>query len=184
MLSLFSSGRTALAAAAFLVAGAVQAAPVVWAITGPGTTSALQAGVTATLSYNHSPASTGTWQVRGTAVEAGDYSFDWNYSGFHAFFRVTAFLGSTDGDTLVNAGPESCCTEPSAGFNYSGSYTFTGLTAGEVFGFNLGGSHSDSDRRLIGSLLLTQTSMVSAPGTLALAGLALLALGASTRRKS
>ena len=184
MPSLFSPAtvRGALTAVALAAASvAAHAAPIVWTITGPGTTSAVNAGGVSTLSYNWSPSAfSGEWQVRGVAAEAGDYTFDWDYSGFHSFFRVRAFLNSTEGDTLVNVGPESCCTPPSGGFSYTGSYTFASVTAGSTIGFNVGGSHFDSAPTLAGTLTLTR---VSAPGTVALAGLGLLALGAVSRRR-
>lgn len=157
-----------------------------WSITGPGVTSASTVGADSTLSYNANPAgfSTQTWNARATATDAGDYTFDWDYTGFHAFFGVTAFLNTTAAATLVNTGPANCCSAPSNGFAYSGTYTFVGLNAGDVFGFNMGGRNFDSDNRLIGTLHLTQTSMVPEPASWALAGLALAGLAASRRRKA
>lgn len=183
----FVSGVRAVAIAAAVAAASFTAhADVVpWTIAGPGATSASTVGADSTLTYSLNPAgfSTRTWNARATATEAGNYTFDWDYSGFHAFFGVTAFLNTTDAATLVNAGPQNCCTTPSNGFAYSGSYTFVGLNAGDVFGFNMGGRNFDSDNRLIGTLHLTQTSMVPEPASLALAGLALAGLAASRRRK-
>jgi hypothetical protein len=176
--------RGALTAVALAAASAaVHAAPIVWTIAGPGTTSASNAGGTSMLGYDNPGlfSSTQVWEVRGVAAEAGDYVFDWDYTGFHSFFRVTAFLNTTEGDTLVSAGPESCCTEPSAGFSYDGRYTFASVAAGDTIGFNLGGNHFDATRAMSGTLTLTR---VSAPGSMALAGLGLLALGAATRRRS
>jgi hypothetical protein len=117
------------------------------------------------------------------APAAGDYRFDWDYSGFHAFFQVTAFLSAFDpgGTTpIYSAGPVNCCASPSNGFNESGTYTFLGLSAGDTFGFTMGGSNFDSDNRLIGTLDLTQ---VPEPASVLLLGLGYGALAAQRRRK-
>ncbi len=182
---LFRSSQFAAAAVLALASVSAHAGPISFTIAGPGSTSATSSGGVSTLSYALNPAgfSTQTWQVQGIADAAGDYSFNWDYSGFHAYFSVTAFLNTSSGQTLVNAGPNNCCTTPSAGFNYTGSYTFTGLQAGDTFGFSLGGRNGDSNNQLNGTLTLTQTSQVPEPGTLALVGLTLAGLAAAGRRK-
>jgi PEP-CTERM motif len=182
---LFRPSQLAAVAALAIASFAAHAGPVTFNIAGPGTTSATSAGGVSTLTYALNPAGGGTqsWQVRGTADTDGDYTFDWNYSGLHAWYQVTAFLNTTSGSTLVNAGPASCCTTPSNGFNYSGTYTFTGLHAGDVFGFDLGGSNGDYNNFLNGTLQLTQTSEIPEPGSLALVGLTLAGLVAAGRRR-
>lgn len=176
--------RLAAVAAAACVSLSAQAGLVTWTITGPGTSSASQTGNTAALNYSQ-PGSAGfasqTWAIRAVADTSGSFDFDWDYTGFHSYFQVTAFLTTTLGDTLVNAGPTNCCSSPSAGFAYNGRYTFTGLTAGQSFGFNVGGRHGDSRQEKYGTVMLRQ---IPEPTSLALAGLALLGLAAASRRQA
>jgi len=161
------------------------AVPVSWNISGPGTTSTvtntsndwdLNYNLPGTSGYN-----TNTWSVTGVATQNGDATFDWTYSGFHSFFQVTAFLNTSPGDVLVNAGPQNCCTTPSNGFNYQGTYTFTGLSIGDMIGFSLGGSHYDGTQQLQGNLNLVQN--IPEPSFVALFGLGLLGLSFARRRK-
>ncbi|MGI4842303.1 MAG: PEP-CTERM sorting domain-containing protein [Janthinobacterium lividum] len=180
------------AAIAFAVAPAASAGQLTWNITGAGTTSTSQTATGTELSYALSGSqvhSAQTWTATAIADEAGDYSFDWTYSGFHAYFMVTAFLNASSSmgatDSLVNAGPASCCSAPSNGFAYAGNYTFAGINAGDTLQFTFGGANSDSDARLMGTLSLNQQAPagnVPEPASVALFGLAFAGLAAARRR--
>ncbi len=104
----------------------------------------------------------GEWTFFTTAGSPGSITVPWRYTGFHAFAGVTVGLRAVvirDGDTevssevLVDAGPQSCCTTPSAGFDYTGSATFA-VQAGDVYGFELTGTNGDSNDTLKGQLIL------------------------------
>ncbi len=134
-----------------------------WSASGPGTVTVTDTdqgddGVSQ-FTYNMNPAgfSTSTWSFETTATQDETVTLFYDYSGFHAFFAVTAFLQSFDDDgttTIVNDGPVNCCSSPSNGFHYTGSVTFDVVT-GETYGFNMGGNNFDSDNRLIGTFTVS-----------------------------
>lgn len=142
-----------------------------WTATGPGITSITPpsgATTSATFSYDLEPSgfSAQAWTYAVTAADDGLVSFNWNYSGFHSFFLVTAGLNVfADGpagrvmQALVAAGPRSCCDPPSAGFNYSGTASIS-VHSGYSFGIITSGSHFDGTEVLQGSVQLTNFKMV------------------------
>ena len=105
---------------------------------------------------------TGEWSLFKTATTSETISLDWSWTGYHAWFNVTAHLtafvisaDSSDTQTvLVDAGPTSCCAgPPSGGFTYSGTVELA-VEPGDTYGFELSGSNGDSDGRLQGTFAL------------------------------
>ncbi|MGH2474429.1 MAG: DUF642 domain-containing protein, partial [Candidatus Limnocylindrales bacterium] len=143
----------------------VHAAPPEWQGTGPGTQSVQDAATdTPTLSYAYEVAccATGEWGLFKTATTSETISLDWSWTGYHAWFQVTAELtafvisaDASDTETvLVDAGPTSCCAgPPSGGFTYSGTVQLD-VEPGDTYGFVLSGSNADSDGRLQGTLAI------------------------------
>ena len=92
-----------------------------------------------------------TWTFSKTTNEGIPEVVPYTYTGFHAYFQVRvhldAFVTHSDGFTstvrLVDGGPVNCCTPPSGGFSYTGSYRFD-PQAGDTYGFKVGGSNFDS----------------------------------------
>lgn len=184
MTNIFKASSAILAVSAALIASPASASLIDWTITGPGTLSTSTPAINQTdLTYNLNPAgyNTNTWTVTGAATQAGNYTFDWVDSGFYAYFNVQTFL-TANGTTLVNAGPANCCSTPSGGFNYSGSYTFHNVAAGDLMTFTMGGSNFDSNNVLSGTLALSQTNNVPEPSGLALLAVGLGGLAVSLRR--
>lgn len=151
-----------------VVATARAASP--WSGSGSGSTSVTNDGSIGTQSsftYTVNPGSFGNWRFSTVAGTDGDVVLSYTYSGYHAYYRVSVSLSAfvthgaaTTTHPLVAAGPANCCAAPSGGFTYSGTVTLS-LQAGDTYGFDMAGSHSDSDRRLLGTL--TVTDLTRAP---------------------
>ncbi len=122
---------------------------------------------------------TKTYTYQEIAPVTGTISFNWHYTGFHAFFQVTAkFQTFADGpggppsrvtNTLYSAGPVNCCTSPSGGFNVQGTTTLN-VTQGQLFGFILSGSNFDSNSQLIGTLTISNLLVPPPSNPVAIAG--------------
>ena len=151
-----------------------------WIGSGPGTTTVVSDGTTVAPKFSYHQASNGpsTWTFSTTATAAGTVTLPYDDSGFYAYFQVQAslssfvtHLGSTTSTSLVSAGPVNCCSAPSAGFNYTGSVTFI-VAAGDTYGFTFGGSNSDSNNTLQGTLDLgtPQTVTFAQPANTLLGG--------------
>ena len=110
-----------------------------------------------------------TWTLQDTAAASGTVSFNWQYTGFHAYFDVTALLQVFDASnvvTLYSAGPANCCTSPSGGFSVSGTATIN-VNQGDTFGWIVGGSNFDSNSVLQGTLTITNFSTPLSPAAAA-----------------
>lgn len=162
-----------------------------WSFSGPGNTSLSSPSANVeTASYGLSGGdvySTQTWTLSNVAASKGDYTFNWDYSGDHAYFNVHAELNAftSNGEVgLYNPPNANCCSAPSNGFHESGTYHFGVLNAGDSYGFTMRGSNFDSDAHLVGTLSVNNVSAVPEPETYAmlLAGLGLM--GFMVRRKS
>ena len=106
-----------------------------------------------------------TWSFSDTAATTGTLTFNWQYVGFHAVFDVTALLQVFSGSntvTLYSASAATCCSSPSGGFNVQGTASIA-VTAGQPFGFTVGGSNFDSNATLNGTLYITDFTPPAPP---------------------
>ena len=155
----------------------VHASPPVWQAEGHGTTTVIEDGSDGPpqFTYSYDPGGGdgvegAEWGFFTTATTTGPIQLDWSYTGLHAFAGVTVGLtvfviGADSGDvstSLLDEGPKSCITfgcvgqSPSGGFSYVGSTTVN-VEPGDVYGFELTGSNSDSNTSLTGRLVVNGT---------------------------
>jgi hypothetical protein len=110
----------------------------------------------------------GSWEFSAVATTNATVDMDYRFTGFHAFFQVTAGLeafamngGNETVISVVNAGPkDNGQGAPSGGFSYAGTVTSLSVTAGEKYGFRMKGSNYDSNSRLQGRLEITTVGYV------------------------
>ena len=104
----------------------------------------------------------GEWMFYTTAGADATINIPWRLTGFHGFAGVRVGLEAwviragddlVSSEILLNEGPNSCCDEPSAGFDYTDSVSFT-VEAGDIYGFTLTGSNGDTNASLRGELVL------------------------------
>jgi len=82
---------------------------------------------------------------------SGTVAFDWEYTGYHAFFRPFAELTARSGNAsnvLVNN------ESTRSSFSFTGS-TSIAVTQGQPLTFEMGGSNFDRDTRLRGTVTIT-----------------------------
>ncbi len=154
-----------------VLAGPSSAGPVDdgWTASGTGAVTVSDGtGSAATMSYNADNSGSATWTFTTTATPAsaeGPIKVPYSWEGLHAWYAVTASLETiVDGDavdTLVDAGPENCCTTPSNGFLYGGVATFD-VDEGQSYGFRLRGSNGDINNFLRGTFTLSTKPYVDA----------------------
>jgi hypothetical protein len=147
-----------------------------WSGTGPtGTVVSDGTSGPAVFTYDFfgSPTSgaSGSWTFSTVASSSRTVNLTYDYTGFHAFFRVTVGLdafvthGATTTTTpLVNAGPVNCCTPPSGGFSYSGTVSLS-VQAGDTYGFAMRGSNRDTNATLRGTLTVDEPCTETVTGT-------------------
>lgn len=147
-----------------------------WSGNGTGTTNVISDGTSSPAEFNYSYSNpchcgaSGNWTFSTTSDISGSVDLAWTYTGFNAYYEVTAHLsafvthlGVTTTTSLVSAGPTNCCSTPSNGFSYSGNATLN-VTAGDTYGFTMAGSNYDSNSTLNGTLTITDTETpVAAP---------------------
>ncbi len=140
---------------------------VIWSASGPSGFTLLNNGTNGlpSMSYSYSLPGGGvptqTWTFSTTAPSAGTIKQSYSYYGLHAWFQVTAFVRPFVIHAAVKTylpgvelGPQNCCTTPSNGFTITGSATFT-VSAGDTYGFEIGGSNFDSNSFLNGTFVTT-----------------------------
>ena len=88
-----------------------------------------------------------------TAADTGTVNFDWDYSGFHAFFRAFAeFQVIRNGNVVLDLVNRR---RVRGNFNFNGVSESFSVNQGDSFGFRIGGQNFDSNSRLRGNLAIS-----------------------------
>lgn len=84
---------------------------------------------------------------------SGTVTFDWVYTGFHAWHQATVFFRVFSGaKEILEVNNQSV----SGNFSFSGSTSITAY-GGETLGFQIGGKNYDTDCTLLGTLTVTNS---------------------------
>ena len=104
--------------------------------------------------------------ISATVPDDGTIRFDWNYTGFHAFFLADATLlleidhnGTTTTIPLV-----APVTPVSGNFQFNGSVSDVPVQAGDTLSITVRGSNADSNSRLTGTVSLSNFSLTRHDG--------------------
>lgn len=82
-------------------------------------------------------------------------SFDYTYTGFHAFFQAFARLEAFANTGMVQTVVTIVNQSVSGNFSFSGTASIT-LTPGQTWGVRVGGSNFDANSRLMGTLTISR----------------------------
>ena len=125
-----------------------------------------------------------SWTMSAVATSTETVHLSYDSNGFYGFYRVTASMTATsDGNTqtVYSNGPRSCCTPPSAGFNYTGDF-YLNLVAGQAYSFTVTGTNYDIPYNWGGSLTITQS--IPEPASWAMMAIGFAGLGFAGLRRT
>jgi hypothetical protein len=131
-----------------------------WSASGPGTpTSTPDSTATDGMKFDYFLSGSDVWNLQSwtfsaTAPRSTTLNFNWNYTGFHAWYMVhakaRAFADGPNGRTYVDLYTRSGGDV----WDVSGTASLQ-VHAGHAFGFLIEGQNYDSDSRLLGTLKVT-----------------------------
>ena len=98
-------------------------------------------------------ASQQTWTFTATASQDETVTVSYDWTGNNAYYEAEAGLSAVQGGTTKALVPYP--TSVNEGFRFSGTYTFSNLTPGETYGFDVTGSNFDEYSSLAGTFAIT-----------------------------